>query len=418
MAGRRGVYRDISFLRVIVSSRVGTTTRPGLRLPLLGVLPALLALSTLLVLPTLVVMPIEVGAQTVGAGAVLQAYTFDDPDAARLESIQLLTTPFSVAVPIGSRLSVQASGAYARGTATTVNGREVSLSGLTDTYVGVSTTAGFDWLVVTARAGLPTGAYEHSLEESLVASVVAAELLPFAIKTWGSGGRVGADVAAFRQLGGWGVGFFGGYDLASEYEPVQSQQLAYRPGDQLRARLAVDHDVGSSGTFSTLLGFERYGNDELSGTDLFRSGNRFEAMATYAFAVGSRSSALVFGGVNHRANGTLLSQGTALGGATDAPSQQLFRLGANVFLPVGRRTTLRPTAEARVFRASDGASQGWLTSAGTALEWRLTGTSTGRRVVLEPSGRVRFGRVIVSDGVETGVMGWEAGLSLRVVTGG
>jgi hypothetical protein len=294
----------------------------------------------------------------------------------------------------------------------------VKLSGLTDTYVGVGTTAGLDWLVVTARAGLPTGAYEHSLEESLVASVVAAELLPFAIKTWGSGGSVGADVAAFRQVGGWGLGFLGAYNLASEYEPVQDQQLAYRPGDQLRARLAVDHDVGAAGTFSALVGFERYGNDELAGADLFRSGNRFEVMASYAFAVGGRSSALIFGGVNHRANGTLLSQGTALGGASDAPSQQLFRLGANVFVPLGRRMTLRPTAEARIFRASDGASQGWLGSAGTGVEWRITGTSTGRRLLLAPSGSVRFGRVIVSDGVETGVTGWEAGLSLRVVAGG
>lgn len=366
----------------------------------------------------LLVAPSSARSQTVGAGATVQTYSFGDPDAARIESIQLLTTPFSVAVPIGSKVSVQASGAYARGTATTLPGREVSLSGLTDTYVGLSTTAGFDWLVITARAGLPTGSYRHSLEESLVASVIAAELLPFSIKTWGSGGSFGANVAVVRQLGGWGVGFFGGYDLASEYEPIRDQELAYRPGDQIRARLAVDHDVGASGTFSALLGLERHNNDQLSGVDLFRSGNRLEAMASYAFAVGGRSSALVFGGVNHRANGTLLSQGTTLGGASDAPSQQLFRLGANVFMPLGRRTTLRPTAEARVFRASDGASQGWLTSVGTAVGWRLTGTSTGRRLMLEPSGSVRFGRVIVSDGVETGVTGWEAGLSLRVVAGG
>ncbi|MDX1492913.1 MAG: hypothetical protein R3253_02475, partial [Longimicrobiales bacterium] len=129
--------------------------------------------------------------QVVSGGGTMQSYSFDDPAAAGLHSIQLFTAPFSLTIPLGSRVAVQASGAYAQGTATAEGGQEVSLSGLTDTYVGVSTRAGFDWLVVTARTSLPTGKNTHTVEESLVASVVAAELLPFAIKTWGSGGSVG-----------------------------------------------------------------------------------------------------------------------------------------------------------------------------------------------------------------------------------
>ena len=226
-----------------------------------------------------------------------------------------------------------------------------------------------------------------------------------------------SPINAFRQMGGWGLGFTAGYNVASEYEPLEGQQLAYRPGDQLRLRLAVDHDLGASGTFSALLGFESYGNDQLAGNDLFQSGNRLEAVVSYAFAVGRRSSALLFGGVNHRANGTLLLQSSSLGGAGDAPAQQLFRLGANFWIPLGRRLRLRPTTEGRVFRAADGASQGWLASAGTGLEWRISGTATGRRLVLSPSGRVRFGNVIVSEGVETGLTGWEAGVTMGIVVG-
>jgi len=373
-----------------------------------------------LALPTALVVlgsPAPGRGQAVGTAGVLQSYRFDDANAAGLQSIRLLTTPFSLVTAIGSSVALQVFGAYASGTSTAPDGQQVTLAGPTDTYVGLTAAVGPDWLVVTARASLPTGASTYTASESLVASVVAAELLPFAVSTWGSGGSVGATVAAVTQAGPWGVGFAGGVNIAGEYEPLQDRQLGYRPGDQIQASLALDHDVGGSGTLSMLLAFQSFGNDQMSGGDLFRAGNRVEGTFSYAFAVGRRSSALLFGGVSHRANGTLLDQGSALGGAQDSPAQQLFRLGTNVRLPIGRRAALLPTVEAWVFRAEDGASQGWMTSVGTSLDIRVAGGPSGRQLVLAPSGRVRLGRVIVREGLETGVKGWEVGLTLRAGLG-
>jgi hypothetical protein len=373
-----------------------------------------LALSALLLG---MLLPLQLSAQGAGAGSLIQTYRFGDANAAGLETIQLITSPFAVSVPLGSSFSIDVSGAYARGTATGPDGRQATLSGLTDTYVGVNAGVGLDWLVISAGATLPTGKDTHTLAESLVAAVIAAELLPFAINTWGSGGSVGGTVAAARQAGGWGIGLSGGYRVASEYEPLRDQTLGYRPGNQLQFRIALDHDVGASGTFSVLLGFQSFGNDQLSGNELFRSGNRFQGVLSYAFAVGLRSSALVYGGVNHRANGTLLRQGSALGGATDSPSQQLFLAGTNVRFPVGRRAVLLPNAEIRVFRAEDGASQGWVSSAGATFDVRVAGSNSGRRVVLAPTAQFRLGRVIVEQGLETGLVGWEVGATLRIEFG-
>ncbi len=362
-------------------------------------------------------LPALAAGQTVGVGPVVQAYQFDNATAAGIKSIQLISTPFAVTVPVMPTLAVAVSGAYARGVAKAEGGEQVTLQGLTDTNIDVTFGVGLDWLIVTAGASLPTGNNTHSLEESLVAGVVAAELLPFAVNTWGSGGNAGATVAAARQVGSWGLGLSAGYRVASEYEPLQSQTLSYRPGDQLQLRVALDRDVGTSGTFSVLFGAQRYGNDQISGSELFRSGLRLDAIVSYAFALGLRSSALVYGGVNHRANGTLLQQESALGGATDTPAQQLFLAGADVRLPVGRRAALRPTADLRVFRAEDGASQGWISAVGVGFDYRVAGTNSGRRLVLTPSAKARFGRVIVSDDLETGVVGWEAGLTLGVGLG-
>lgn len=359
----------------------------------------------------------ELGAQSVGGGPILQTYTFENTDAAGVESIQLITAPFAVAVPVLSNLAVSVSGAYARGAATSAEGQEVTLAGLTDTNIDVAFAPGPDWLIVTAGVTAPTGHNTHTVGESLVAGIIAAELLPFAIKTWGSGGSVGGTVAATTQLGAWGVGLAGGYRLASEYEPLEAQAIGYRPGDQMQLRLAFDRNVGTSSTVSVLLGVQSFGSDQVGGAELFRSGARFEGVLTYAFPLGLRNSALLYGGVYHRANGAVLGQETALGGATDSPAQQLFMAGTSLRLPIGRRAALRPNADIRVFRAEDGASQGWVTSAGGTFDVRVAGTRSGRRLVLAPSAQVRLGRVIVSDDLETGLFGWEAGVALRVELG-
>ena len=370
---------------------------------------ALLALATVLLAP-------GVSAQ-VGAGALMQTYRFDDPAAAGLEQFRLTTLPFMAAVPLGSRLTLDVSGAYAEGTVTGVDGFEATLSGPTDTQLGVSVALGPDRVVLTGGLVLATGQSTQTFQEAAVAGVVAAELLPFAISTWGSGGGAGGDVAVAFQAGRVGIGFSGGYQAASEYEPLSDLAFAYRPGDQLRFRFALDADVGEAGTFSLLLGLQRFGQDAFAGVNLFQSGTRLEGLVSYAFPTGLRGSGLVYGGVYHRENGSLLTDVPSLEGATDSPSQQLFVGGANFRLPAGARAALLPDLEMRVFRSADGIGQGWVGSAGATLDLRVSGRRFGRRLVLGPTARFRFGSVTVNEDAESGLKGWEAGLTLRLEGG-
>ena len=349
-----------------------------------------------------------------GGGLIVQRYTFDAPEAAGIESFRLLTAPFTAAIALGSVAALEVAGAYAEGTATGSEGDRATLSGLTDTEITL--VLGGDHLLLTAGASLPTGQTTQTLTEATVAGVVAAELLPFAVTSWGSGGGAGGDVAFAFRAGSVGIGLSGGYRVAREYEPLADATFAYRPGDQIRVRLAVDADVGEAGTLSLLVGLQRFGDDEAAGSNLFRSGDRLEGVLTYAFAVGRTGSALLWGGAYHRENGSVLLQDPTLAGATDSPSQQLFLGGFNARFPWGR-VTLLPDAEARVFRSQDGVGQGWDGSAGAALDLRLAGRRFGRRLILAPSGRVRYGNVTVREGAESGLTGWEAGLTLRVEGG-
>lgn len=148
--------------------------------------------------------------QEAAGGAIVQSYSFDDPEAAGLSEYRLLTAPFAVAIPLGGRVSLMAGGAWAKGEATGSDGATATLEGLTDTEVGLALALGPDRFVVTAGAALPTGKSTHTLTEAAVAGVVAAELLPFAITTWGSGGGAGGDLAVAFQSGPWGIGLAGG----------------------------------------------------------------------------------------------------------------------------------------------------------------------------------------------------------------
>ena len=258
-------------------------------------------------------------AQGIGGGGLIQSYTFDEPEVVGLGRFRLVTAPFAVAIPLGRYLGVVASGAWAEGVATGPGGEEVTLSGLTDTQLGIAVGLGRDRAVLSGGVTLPTGQSTQTLGETAVAGVVSAELLPFAIKSWGTGGGAGGDLALAFDAGRWGIGLSGGYQAAREYEPLSGEAFAYRPGDQIRARLALDRDVGESGTLSVLIGLQSFGEDEAQGNNLFKSGNRLEGVMSYAFALGLRGSALAYAGIYHRENGSLLTEDQVIDGAADSP---------------------------------------------------------------------------------------------------
>jgi len=359
----------------------------------------------------------SVEAQVVHGGGLIQHYSFGDAQAVGIESFTLRTAPISAGATIGGSVAIDVSAAWAEGVARGPGGGEARLSGWTDTQLGFSLLLGGDRAVLTGSVAVPSGTDVLTPEEGTVAGVVASELLPFAISTWGSGGGGGGDLALAFELGDWGLGLAGGYWRAREFEPVAGESLVYRPGDQLHLRLALDRDVGPSGTLSFTVGMRTFEDDRVQELNLFRSGDRLEGMVSYAWALGARGSALAYGGVLHREEGTLLLEASPLVGATDSPSQQLFLGGASFLAPVSARVTLLPDLGLRLFRSGDGVGQGWVATAGTALELRAAGTAFGRNLVLAPSARVRVGNVLVREESDSDILGWEVGLTVRTGVG-
>lgn len=335
-----------------------------------------------------------------GAGAQFQHFDFSDGPAIGLESISLLSVPMLARIRLGGPVRVEASTTFARGELSRPGGQSVTLSGLTDSQLRLVTDLVEDRVTVTAALSVPTGADGFSAEEAGLAGAIAADLLPFAISSWGTGGGVGGGVSVFQPAGDFGLGFSAGYMVPGEFTPVDQAEFQYRPGATLSLQGVVDYTVGQAGRAALQLAYSRFQDDEIEGQNLFRSGDRIQVRASYSFAAGAMGSGVVYGGYLHRSEGTFLDDVRA------RPSQGLFFAGGGVRQP-WRGMTLVPSAELRVQRRDDGEDQGTLAGAGLELEVPAGGA------LLVPRLMLRGGSVLIREGIESGVLGVEAGVSLR-----
>jgi hypothetical protein len=336
------------------------------------------------------------------AGMVVERYTFARPEAAGMASVTLLTAPLAARAELGRGVSVEVSGVYAYGVVERRDGSWAHLHGFTDTQLSVARAWGGDRLTLALVALLPTGHATHTAEEARVADAVAADVLPFRITNWGTGGGVGFRAAYAGRAAGFGVRLSGGYLVAGDFEPIDGQEepLRYRPGNEATLKAAVDRKLGRGVTAMLQAAWQRFADDELGGRNLYRAGDRLQVVASCQGASGA-ARWLAYAGLQRRERGTSFE--AAVPGT---PVQALWLGGAGVWVPLGR-VALTPSVDARLFRSEDGRGQGWYAGAGATAELEAG------RVMLVPGARARFGRLVAEEGVESRVGGVEVGLTLR-----
>lgn len=340
----------------------------------------------------------------VSAGAAFETYRFSDSEAIGIESITLITTPFAAGARLTDRLSMTVRGAWARGALGLADGSESTLTGLTDTEVRATFVGGDDRITFTAVALLPTGQNLLAPDEVQVAGVVAADVLPLRISNWGSGGGVGGSVAFAVPVGEFGAGLSVGYVVAREFEPVETTpSFVYRPGNQLHVTAALDRSVGTTGKFGLRASVLTYGQDRANDANLYSAGTRFEAVASWAFAAGPRSNAIVWGGAHHRDAGAFEDPAA---GTDVSPASTILFAGAALRMPFGAGI-LQPSLDVRAVTGSDGVSRGYIGGAGIAAE--LPAGS----VVVSPVVRARIGNVETATSAKSGVVGADIGMTIR-----
>jgi hypothetical protein len=338
-----------------------------------------------------------------GVGLAYEAYQFRDPDAAGVSSISLITLPLAARLSLGHRLVADFSTAFAQGRLVRPGGTETSLSGLTDTQVSLSALVAPGRFTLTGIAVLPTGENRHDQAEAELAGAIGADLLPFRISHWSSGGGVGLSAMVAHSFGAIGLGTSVAYLVGQEYDLLDTEDFAYRPGNQLLIRGAVDVSVGPASKLALQLTLQHASDDRVNGSNLFRAGDRYQAIASYTFPVGLGGNAVAYAGMLHRAHSELL-----LEPGNGRASESLFLAGAGFRIAVGG-AVLQPAADVRLVRRSDGTDQGYHAAIGTALEW-----SPIERIMLVPSAKARFGKAIVREGIESRFTGFDLSMAVRL----
>ena len=355
----------------------------------------------------------QANAQSIGVSAIFQGYDFDN--SLGVDGAQLLMTPIAYRLPIGDRFSAELFAAWAEGRVQR-NGQVSTLSGPVDTRVHmgyrVSSKA-----IVTVSVNLPTGNVTHDSEEAVVASVLSSDILGFRESNWGTGAYVTTGLATAQRFGTWGVGLGLSYRAADGFEPRSDTSLTYLPGNELRARLGVDRNVGETGKFTAGFTLQSFASDEFGGRNLFQSGNRVRVDAAYSFRAGSTTWSISAADV-WRAEGDLSlqiinSSGAAVGDSIVATNtQNLIFASLNGAIPIGSTIYLRPVIDFRFQQI--GTSPGevdiggnWIAGGGFSIPIRLLGVDVFPRV------KVNVGRLKAADGTTHGALGVEASGTVR-----
>jgi len=338
---------------------------------------------------------------TLGGGVQVQHFSFGDAESVNMESLSLLTLPLDAGVRVGRNVTLQLAGYWARGVRRKFNGETVSIQGLTDTQLSATVTFADGVASLTGIVALPTGNSTHDPGEEGIAANIATDLLPFRISNWGSGGGAGVRATAAQHFGKVGAGLSVGYFAAQDFNPRTGDETLYQPGNNVVVRGVLDGNVGRAGKVSLQLSFHTFGDDLVDGTGFYHSGKRFQGIGSYAFAMGRRSSGVVYAGAMRRAAGEELQGAPSIGAKT------LFMAGTGTRLRVGG-TLLLPTVDFRLLRAEDGVDQGFNARIGAAAEIGVG------NLMLVPLARVHLGRLAVVEGKsESSYVGADLGLAVR-----
>jgi hypothetical protein len=198
-----------------------------------------------------------VGGSAWAAAPVYQRWSFGTPaalDSLRVRGASQLTLPVSVRVPLGARWNLDATTAYATGTAdvTRADGSQETrrLDGPADVRLRATGNLVGDGVLLTAGLNVPTGRVRLDAPQLQALRVLGAPALGFRTPTLGSGvgGTLGLVLA--REMGGWAWALGTAYEQRGTYTPVEASIAGVRaptdltPGGTVHLLLGGDGLVG------------------------------------------------------------------------------------------------------------------------------------------------------------------------------
>lgn len=256
------------------------------------------------------------------------------------------------------------------------------ISGLTDLTVRMMVPLLDDQLRVIVAGNLPTGSETLGESQLPVAAAITTDLLALPVRSFGSGTGLATGVALARPVGEWVVGGIAVYRMGSAYEPIGAQATEFRPGSEMRMRLALERPRISGVTYRLAGSWSHFGEDERDDEAVFARGDRImaEAVAEFPFRAGAAS---LYAWTLRRGESRLMVGEDP----QPVPSSVLVGLGANSTYPLSRSLSLSPRAEVTMQRGDPGfgGGDGWIGRLGSGVSYRYGSLR------FEPAALLEFG---------------------------
>jgi hypothetical protein len=361
--------------------------------------------------------PFPLAAQRVEAGMVDESYRYRGPEPA---DVHLTAVPYHAALRAGW-VGFDLGGTVAR---IDLNGfADTSSARVSDVEWGVSVAPPSGSFFIRV-GGDVVGDKAGTYGEALVLGFLGGELVPYAIARRPTATTMGVDAGAELPVGDVRLGLAAGGQAPVSPDPLQLGAFTYRASSEVHASATVERVVHRTGSLFGRAAFQRFFDDELNGTPLYRAGSRIDLAGSYSAPIGLRGSGQLYG--------TLRILGAA--DVTRATTRDTEAVRAKLALLVpglngtgaervgvvggrlrveGRRIAAIPEVELRVL-AADGGILDWIGSAALGAEVRVAGGRLGPRLVVAPEARYRRGRTRSAEG-DLDVDGWQIGASGRLV---
>ena len=336
-----------------------------------------------------------------GQGARLSpqfvSYTLGVPSSV---TITEMAVPIFAFMPVtqGLTLDIGTAFASARVKSTGAQTTESTISGLTDTQIRATMNLGSELVIVTAGVNIPTGRSTAAPSEQSAASLIGNDFLVFPISSMGSGLGGTGGIALARPFGDWNLGAGVSVRHAMPFDPYENPdgtKLRYAPGDEMRARIGVDHPYGT-GRASLGVTYSKFTDDKLSGS-IYNTGDRLLSQGGVSNAIWGGDYMLSVWNL-FRSSGTL-ANGSVSGteSITDVSAAYGLALGG------GR---LEPGLNVRTWMQEDASTS--LQSTATLRYERSFG-----RLVMAPGLGFTFGKVAAGPTETASLTGFRAQLTFR-----